>query len=540
MTLVSTRQPLAEGDVLVGFNGYLRSDDESRPEEIVHDRYTEHGTGFVDRLVGNFRVAVYDAEREHLIIATDRPGNQPIHYTTGGDDFHFASHISPLLALPGIGALNTDAVRRYLRSWPVGYSNPETLVNGVARMAPSQRVTVSGGAVHADTYWTPFTDSKRQVSDAAAVDRIEAALTDAVDAALDHHGDTPNLLFSGGLDSSLLAAILQDRAGSVNTYTHGYRGQTLETAKRRAERLGTSHHEVRWDGRLPTPDEIWELEVAGPLAPFYNTYRDVAAFDEDAYFSGLPATVPFPVGLEKIRKIGRLRAVGRTGRKVLGRVLSASASVARHAGVISGKTCNDLWNGSDLVAAPSQTVAATRPMTVNPRTFGVETGYGLERRLAERSDTVATRLDAAVVELELRERVQRWAACHTNRIRHYNVFCDPRLLEFTYSLPMRQVQERRLERMLARRYLPAEMAEAEPGGLAEVAETYRALIRRNRDEFDQTLTRFRGRGILDNPYTGPEDSDFPEMVFHRVNLYVMEKWLQTFMDRDTPWEHPSS
>lgn len=536
--LLSTREPVSDGRVLVAFNGYLEGTGDRRPEERIRELYSDHGVEFIERVRGAYRLAVYDRDRERIHLFTDRAGDRPVHYTTAGEGFSFASHISPLLALRRVGGIDTAAVHRYIRSWPVAYSNPETVVDGVRRMDPSQRLSAAGGTVQTETYWTPFTDRDTDISDTAAVDRIDAALNAAIDRALEQGDGPPNVMFSGGLDSSLVAAMLAQKADTVNTFSHGYQDRTLQRAREHADRIGTDHHAVQWEKRFPTAEEIWQLEVPGPLAPFYNTYRDVDAFETDAYFTGLSATVPFPVGLDKIRTIDRIRSLP-VGRNLLARGVSAVGKMLHRTGIAGPGTCNNLLNGADLLASPYRSAAVTRPMAVNQRLFGREEDYSLERRLEQRQEMTAKRLDDAVVQLELRERVQRWSAAHTNRIRHYNIFCHPRLLELTYSLPMSQVQDRRLERMLARRYLPDDLASLEPGGLGEVADSYRELIERNRGSFRQRLRRFRERDLIDGGYSDLGDGGFPEHVFHRVNMYVMETWLETFADRDEPWTRPS-
>ena len=73
----------------------------SDTEVIVH-LYEEFGPGFVNKLNGQFAIAIWDKTKQELFLARDRVGIRPLFYTTIGDTFVFASEIKSLLEYPGV------------------------------------------------------------------------------------------------------------------------------------------------------------------------------------------------------------------------------------------------------------------------------------------------------------------------------------------------------------------------------------------------------------------------------------------------------
>src|SRR5215831_4044553 len=48
--------------------------------EVLPHLYEEHGLGFVERLNGMFAFAIFDVERQRLVLGRDRAGEKPLYY----------------------------------------------------------------------------------------------------------------------------------------------------------------------------------------------------------------------------------------------------------------------------------------------------------------------------------------------------------------------------------------------------------------------------------------------------------------------------
>lgn len=280
--LATGHQPIANetGDVWVVFNGEIYNYEALREtlsarghrfatradtEVIVH-LYEEYGLDFVDHLRGMFAIALWDAARERLVLARDRLGEKPLFYAELGRRLLFGSEIKAIL--PGLPARRADraAVSEFLAAGYVAGSR--TFFEGVRRLPPAHRLVWENGQVQVERYWRLPTQPKQAIGFDEATERLDDLLRETVRLCLKSDVEVGAFL-SGGIDSSLLVALMREAQARVQTFTVGYRGEAagyneLAWARRVARALGTEHHELILDARS-------QLE----LLP-----RVIAAYDE--------------------------------------------------------------------------------------------------------------------------------------------------------------------------------------------------------------------------------------------------------------------
>ena len=221
--------------------------------EVLLEAYKAWGEAFVERLVGQFALAIWDAGKRTLLLARDRAGEKPLYYAPLADGgLAFASEPGALRRHPAVGRdIDPAALAEYLT---LNYSLGErSLTRGTRRLPPAHvMVLAEGRPPRLTRYWDPapcFRDKRRFASEAAAAEELEALLDQAVAGQM--ISDVPlGAFLSGGLDSSsVVAAMARLRPpAEVETFSMGFAEKSyseLEEAERAARHLGVTHRDRR-------------------------------------------------------------------------------------------------------------------------------------------------------------------------------------------------------------------------------------------------------------------------------------------------------
>jgi len=208
--------------------------------------------------VGMFAIALWDRETRTLTLARDRMGEKPLYYGWQGDTFLFGSELKALKAHPAFRAdIDRGALALLLRHNYV--PAPYSIYEGIYKLPPGTWLQMRPDQRDAEpvAYWSLGEVAERGVanpfagSDEDAVDALERHLGAAVRGQM--VADVPlGALLSGGLDSSMIAALMQ--AGSsrpVRTFTIGFDEREYDEATHAravAKHLGTDHTELRLSG----------------------------------------------------------------------------------------------------------------------------------------------------------------------------------------------------------------------------------------------------------------------------------------------------
>jgi asparagine synthase (glutamine-hydrolysing) len=261
-------QPIAneDGTVHVVQNGEIYNFRELRAEleqaghrfstrsdtEVLVHLYEEHGEGFAERLRGMFAVAIWDSRRRRLVVARDRFGIKPLYYRDEAGEFVFASE---LRALPR-GEVDPDALEAFLafNSVPAPFS----IFAGTTKLPAGHLLVWQDGETRVERYARPVPAEVREEDSAELAEELRARLRDSVRAHL--IADVPvGVLLSGGVDSSLLAALAAQESGeAVHTFSIGFEERSfdeLDDARSVASMYGTRHEELtlRPDAALLLP-----------------------------------------------------------------------------------------------------------------------------------------------------------------------------------------------------------------------------------------------------------------------------------------------
>ena len=233
--LTSGEQPLVDPEtgVMIVCNGEidnhmaLRTFLKGRGREVVEDTdvavlpglYLELGAAFVEHLVGAFAIAVWDPRSETLLLIRDRAGERPLFYQVAEGQVRFASQLSALVAAGEESpTLDTPSIHRYLQ---LGYfTPPDSPFQGIVRVGPSECVTISRAGISHQRYWRwPERAIPKQD---ASLDQFDALFREAV--FRQSEVDVPvGLFLSGGVDSSLIAAVARDVHSDKSLTAYGLR-----------------------------------------------------------------------------------------------------------------------------------------------------------------------------------------------------------------------------------------------------------------------------------------------------------------------------
>ncbi len=246
----------------------------------------------VRRFIGMFAIALWDKAERRLVLVRDRLGVKPLYYGWDGRNLCFGSELKALRAYrhwqPEI---DQAALAEYFQ---FGYINaPRSIYRNVFKLPPGHWLELRQGRTPAvRRYWTvldalatPLRESEDELAE-----QLEALMVDAF--RLRMVADVPvGMFLSGGIDSSMVTALLQKHHGNVHTFTIGFKEDKYDEsrhARRVAEYLGTNHTE-----------RILETEEAKRILPQWGDLYDEPFADS----SGIPTYLVSKVAGEQVKVV---------------------------------------------------------------------------------------------------------------------------------------------------------------------------------------------------------------------------------------------
>ena len=271
-----------DGDLQLVFNGEIYNYLELRSElpdypyrsrtdsEVILAAYRAWGEGCVERFVGMFAFALWDAQRGVLFCARDRLGIKPFHWTWHRRSFVFASEVKGILAAGVPVRPDEKSWATYLTHGLYDHSD-RTFFEGIRSLPPGHVLTLDVGAMLAlgddlgPLTIAPFWDlpsrtlEVTELSDGDAEDAFMAALQDAVRLRL--RSDVPlGVNLSGGLDSASLMATVDELVGgteALQTFTASFDDPRYDEA----DFAAAVPHRHPWTRHLErlSPSDVWTL-----------------------------------------------------------------------------------------------------------------------------------------------------------------------------------------------------------------------------------------------------------------------------------------
>ena len=265
----------------------------SGDSEVILSAFEKWGVeASVRRFIGMFAIALWDKAERKLILLRDRLGVKPLFYGWDGKCLWFGSELKSLRAFRHWAPqIDRTALAEYFR---YGYINaPRTIYRDVFKLSPGHWLELNEGQQpEIRRYWNvldglgqPLQGTEEQLTD-----QLEELMVDAF--RLRMVSDVPvGMFLSGGIDSSVVTALLQRHHGGVKTFTIGFAEDKYDEAPHAravAQHLGTQHTE-----------RVLQTEEARNTLPRWADLYDEPFADS----SGIPTYLVSKVAAEQVKVV---------------------------------------------------------------------------------------------------------------------------------------------------------------------------------------------------------------------------------------------
>lgn len=232
-------QPMRKDHCIISYNGEIYNSKELREElrsfslswettcdtEIILNGYLAYGCEFIKKLNGIFAFALYDSQKNILLLARDHLGVKPLFYQTEKDTLVFGSEPKALFAYGIRPRINEVSWGEILGIGPAHTPGHGVFVD-MKEVLPGHYLYITPEGISDHCYWKlearPHTDTYEQT-----IEKVSYLVTDSIHRQM--VSDIPICTFlSGGLDSSLVSAIcarkLAQQGQQLHTFSFDFQG----------------------------------------------------------------------------------------------------------------------------------------------------------------------------------------------------------------------------------------------------------------------------------------------------------------------------
>ena len=291
-------QPLIDGKHIVVFNGEIYNykelalalgTDASSEAKVILESYKFWGDSFVEHINGMYAIAIYDGNV--LKLFRDNVGKKPLFYSAKKDAFWFASEIK---ALEYGSKIDKKAILPYL-SFQTTLA-PNTFYTNIFSLSAGSFATFKDGDITIKSHFLPLNNKIIYTNSKYAISAIEDALIESVSKRIPASKIPWGALLSGGIDSSLVAAMASEHQ-RIDTFCIGYEDKFAsyderEYASKVAKHIGSNHHEAIltkekfFDG-LTSIEEMSEQPLADPAQiPLFILLKEVKEYGKRVVLTG--------------------------------------------------------------------------------------------------------------------------------------------------------------------------------------------------------------------------------------------------------------
>ncbi len=247
--------------------------------EIAIPLYRRYGLDFVHHLRGEFAIAIFDPQKQRLVLVRDRFGVKPLYYRFTGDELFYGSEVKSIVEHPDVPAeLDSRAVINQMMQVMVPGT---TSYKGVETLQPGHMLIIEkdGDRLRKKTvqYWDfefpAASEHQREIDPDVCVEGVRDILLDSVVTRLE--ADVPvGCYLSGGIDScSILGIATAVQQSHVKAFTISFEHESydeLAIAREMAEETQAEQEVLRL-GADELYGESFETVTRHAERTFYNT-----------------------------------------------------------------------------------------------------------------------------------------------------------------------------------------------------------------------------------------------------------------------------
>ncbi|SEI01984.1 asparagine synthase (glutamine-hydrolysing) [Halobacillus karajensis] len=426
----------------------------SSDTEVLLHAYLEWGEACVERLNGIFAFAIWDERKEQLMLGRDHLGVKPLYFANRGNDIIFGSELKAMFAHPEVDpVIDKDGLSEIFGLGPIRTPG-QGVFKDVEEVRAGHYVTISKDERTVKRYWTLKSHPHPDDLD-TTVSTIRSYLEDTVKKQL--VADRPVVsMLSGGLDSSGLTAIagneFSKEGKTLHTYSIDFKNNEQDFEK---------------DFLRVDLDEPWVEKVSDHV----GTDHKSLVLDADELVENLLV----PMRARDLPGVGEIE----TSLYLLFKEMEKEATVA-----LSGESADEVFSGYPWFHQEEFLDAEVFPWLLNMRGMSAILSDSLKEKLdlssyqKERYQEALNEVPVLTGESDLQAKQRRMSYMFISRFLPFMLdrkdrasmmtgfevrvpFCDYRLVEYLWNVPIEMKNVDGIEKGVLRRafegYLPEDV-----------------------------------------------------------------------------------
>jgi asparagine synthase (glutamine-hydrolysing) len=237
--------------------------------EVILHLYEDLGPSCLEKINGQFALAIWNSREKELFLARDRVGIRPLYYCRTEDKIFFASEIKAIFANPDVErAINLESLCQVFTFWTT--ISPRTIFKDIYELPPGHFMMIRNGEIHQEPFWSiPHYNPEEQCWQTfeEAREELQSLLKDAVRIRL--RADVPvGAYLSGGLDSSIITALISRNFNNcLKTFSISFQDDDFDESfcqRILVDDIGTDHRQTLATNsgiRDHFADVVWHSET---------------------------------------------------------------------------------------------------------------------------------------------------------------------------------------------------------------------------------------------------------------------------------------